>query len=192
MSIRKIIIWILLLIVIDQAIKIVINSFFLESQFEIIPSLFEFKPFFNTKHSYPNSLLYEHFNIDMGLWFHGILFLIILIVATFFLVYVRNNIQGDKKLLDLAYIFLFAAAICSISGNFIWEKGVLDFIYLKPFFIFDLKDLYANCFVILFLIYYYKNRNQLKTVNIKNMFAYLREQLRKTIRKENTPEREQE
>ena len=121
MSIRKIIIWILLLIVIDQAIKILINSFFLESQFEIIPSLFEFKPFFNTKHSYPNNLIYKHFNIDMGLWLHSVLFLIILMVATFFWLYARNNVQGNKRIIDFAYFFLFATAICSISGNFIFQ-----------------------------------------------------------------------
>jgi len=164
MKARKLIYWIVLLILIDQAIKIIISSFFLENQFEIIPSLFEFKPIFNDKHSYVNSLLYKNFNIDMGLWFHIVFFLFIEILLLFLYGYCRKNIFENKKLLDVAFIFQIAGVICALIGNLIWEKGTLDFMYLKPLFIFDFKDMYVNCFVILFLIYFHKNRTQMKSI----------------------------
>ena len=181
MSIRKIIFLICLLVFIDQIIKIVIYSFFMEVKFEIIPSLFEFKPFFNVKHSYVNNLLYKYFNVNLGLLLHvGLyLFILIIFIPSLWLTF-RNNIHENKKLLDVAFSFMIAATICAISGNVIWQKGTLDYIYLKPLFIFDLKDLYSNCFTILLLFYVFKNRAQLKKIKkIKNVFFYIKEHLRK-------------
>ena len=181
MKTPKIIYWILLLIALDQTIKIIINSFFLETQFEIIPSLFEFKPTFNDKHSWVNSLLYGNFNVNVGLWFHIILFLFIGIIVFTFYAYFRNNIAENKKLLNVAFIFSIAGIICAFIGNLIWKKGTLDFIYLKPLFVFDLKDLYLNCcFIPLFLIYAHKNREQIRTIKIKNVIDYIKEQLKIT------------
>jgi len=181
MKAQKIICWILLLIVLDQTIKIIINSFFLETQFDIIPSLFEFAPTFNDKHSWVNYLFYENFNVNMGLWFHIILFLFIGIIVSTFYGYCRNNIVENKKLLDATFIFFTAGFVCALIGNLIWEKGTLDFIYLKPLFVFDLKDLYINCcFIPLFLIYANKNREQIRTIKIKNVIDYIKEKLKIT------------
>ena len=181
MKLRTIIFLILTLVVADQVIKIVINAFFLENQFEIIPSLFEFRPTFNVKHSYLNGILYKHFNVNLGLLFHVVLYLFILIILmpSLWLTF-RNNIHENKKLLDVAFSFIIAAAICAISGNLIWQKGTLDFIYLKPLFTFDLKDLYSNCFMILYLVYVFKNRTLLKDVKkFKSICFYFREHLKK-------------
>src|SRR5690554_4447980 len=75
MKTQEIILWTLLLIIIDQVIKIIINSYFLESHFDI-PSLIELKPTFNDKHSYFNSLLNRYSNLNIGLEIHLSLFLI--------------------------------------------------------------------------------------------------------------------
>ena len=168
MKAKRIIFWILLLIVIDQAVKIIINSFFLETQFEIIPSLFEFKPVFNDKHSYVNDLLFKNFNIDLGLWFHLIVFLLAQMMLCFLYVKFKKNIVENKKLLGLVILFQIAGFICALIGNLIWQKGTLDYIYLKPLFVFDLKDLYIDCFAILFLVYCHKNKAQMKLVRMKN------------------------
>lgn len=50
MKTRTVILRILFLIAIDQAIKIIINNYFLDCQCVIIPSLLEFKPTFNIDH----------------------------------------------------------------------------------------------------------------------------------------------
>jgi len=177
---KKIISWIFLLVILDQATKIIINSFFMETHFEIIPSLFEFKPTFNDKHSYLNDLLYKHFNINLGLLFHVILFLFIGIIVFTFYSYCRSNIVENKKLLDAAFIFFTAGFLCALIGNLIWEKGTLDFIYLKPLFVFDLKDLYINCCFISLFIYALKNDNQIRAIKIKNVIYYIKEQLKIT------------
>ena len=153
----------------------------MEIRFEIIPSLFEFRPFFNVNHTYVNDLLYKYFNINLGLLFHIVLFLFILIIfiPSLWLAF-RNNIHKNKILLDVAFSFITAAAICAISGNLIWQRGTLDYIYLKPFFIFDLKDLYSNVFLILLIVYAFKNKAELKEVKkIKNVLFYIIEHLRK-------------
>jgi hypothetical protein len=53
-----------------------------------------------------------------------------------------------------------AAVLCALIGNIIWRKGTLDYIYLKPLFVFDLKDVYSDFGIIIFLIYAFKNREQ--------------------------------
>lgn len=169
MKLRTILCWIFVLVIIDQVIKIVINTFFLDSQFEIIPSLFEFNPIFNDKHSYVNSLFYNKFHINLGLWPHLILFLILEIVVLALYDYFRKNISKNRKLLDAAVIFQSAGIICALIGNLIWKNGTLDYIYLKPLFVFDLKDLYLNCFSILFLIYVWLNRNEIHQIKMKNI-----------------------
>ena len=178
MKARTIILWIFSLIIIDQIIKIVIYSFFFGTQFEIIPSLFEFKPVFNDKHSYLNVLLYKNFNIDLGLCFHIVLFLLAEIIFLAFYYYMRKNITGNKKLLDIAIIFQSAGLICGLIGNLIWKKGTLDYIYLKPLFVFDLKDVYLNCFPVLFLVYLHKVRSQTKTIKIKDIILYIKESIK--------------
>lgn len=174
---QQILFWIILLIIIDQSVKIVINSFFLDSHFEIIPVLIEFKPIFNDKHSYVNALIDKHFGVNLGLWFHIILFLFIQIIFLILYSFWRNNTSSHKKLLDTAFAFQVAGLVCALIGNVIWEKGILDFIYLKPLFIFDLKDLYINCFVILFLIFVFKNKTQFRTLKTKDLTEYAKDKL---------------
>ena len=173
---QAIILRVILLVVIDQAIKIIIYSFYLDYTFDIIPSLLEFKPYFNSKHSYVNFLLDKHFQINAGFWPHIILYLLLAVFV--FILYATFRTKPNTthiKVLDTAFIFLIAALACALIGNIIWEKGTLDYIYLKPLFIFDLKDIYSNCFLVIFLIYFHKNKDQMKTLqmmSIKEVFRY--------------------
>jgi hypothetical protein len=162
MKARNIIAWIFILITIDQTIKILINIYFGNVHFEIIPSLIEFKPTFNERHSWVNNLLDDNFGVNVGLIPHVILYILIGIFIPMLFSYFRNNINADKILIDIAIIFMMAAVFGALIGNIIWKNGTLDYIYLKPWFVFDLKDLYSNLGVITFLIYAFKNRGQLE------------------------------
>ncbi len=42
----------------------------------------------------------------------------------------KNKLKTDN--VCLSYI---AELSCSLIGNLIWEKGILDYIYLKPLYI---------------------------------------------------------
>lgn len=167
MKVRNIICWIIVLVILDQTVKLFIYHNYLDLRFDIIPSILEFRPTFNTKHSYVNSLLYNNFGFDAGFWPHIILFIIIEIVFLFLYLYLRNNTQKNR-LLDIAFIFQTAGILCAYAGNILWREGTLDFIFLKPLFVFDLKDLYLNCFLVLFLMFYLKNQKRLNEVKIKD------------------------
>jgi hypothetical protein len=182
MKTQTIVIWILILIIIDQAIKILIYNLFGEVHFEIIPSLLDFKPTFNVKHSWINALLNKNFGVNVGLLPHVILYILIGIFTPMFFFYFRNNISANKKLIGIAIVFMMAAVLCALIGNIIWKNGTLDYIYLKPFFVFDLKDLYSDIGVITFLIYAFKNRGQFekltKGMKIRDVYIDTKNRLR--------------
>jgi lipoprotein signal peptidase len=153
MSIKKIILWTVILIAIDQLIKVLIYSYFFNVRFEIIPSLLEFYPKFNIQYSYINALLNSHFGINIGHVWHIIYVLIIQVVLICIYIYFRK--KNHTKLLDFSLIF-FESGIISAFISYFFKEGCLDYIYFKPLFIFDLKDLYLNCFRVLFFIYFLK------------------------------------
>lgn len=175
---QHILFWIIFLIAIDQAVKIVINTYFLDAHFEIIPGLLEFKPVFNSKHSYLNSLLYKYFDINLGFWFHILLFLLAQGIFLVLYGFLKNNSTVNKKLLDAGMVFQLSGFVCALIGNIIWENGILDFIYLKPLFVFDFKDVYLNCFAVLFLIFLHKNKKQMKHLKKQDIFHYSKTKLK--------------
>ncbi|OQX98880.1 MAG: hypothetical protein B6I20_10545 [Bacteroidetes bacterium 4572_117] len=181
MKTQTIITWILILVIIDQAIKIVIYNLYGEINIEIIPSLLEFKPTFNVKHSWVNTILNKNFGINFGLLPHVILYILIGILIPVYCSYFRNNIPTNKKLIELAIVFFMAAVLCALIGNIIWKNGTLDYIYLKPLFVFDLKDMYSDFGIILFLIYVLKNRKQFekltKGMKIRDVYMDTRNRL---------------
>jgi hypothetical protein len=153
MSIKKVILWIAMLVFIDQIIKIIINKYFFDYRFEIIPSLFEFRPVFNGKGPYYFHLLNLNINLIIITVFNAV---ILGLVSIWY-----NKVRRAKNsilLLDFAFIFFVAVFVCSIISFTVWEKGCLDYIYLKPLFVFDLKDLYGNCCTCLSLVFAYKYR----------------------------------
>ena len=180
MNAKKIISGILFLILLDQIIKVIINVYFLDVRFTILSPFFEFEPIFNNKYSYLNSLLHNKFDVDLGFWFHIVLNIVIFIVVFFAYRFLRNNLNRSK-LFDISFVFCFSGIIAAFISTSIWEKGCLDYIYLKPLFVFDLKDLYVNCSIILYLIYFLKNRkiikelDEKKGVNLKNLFSSFRD-----------------
>jgi hypothetical protein len=120
-------------------------------------------------------LLYNKFHIDIGLYAHIILFLIIEVVVLIFYGYFRNNNLKNKKLLDFAFIFQSAGIIYAFIGNLIWKKGTLDYIYLKSLFVFDLKDLYMNCcFVVLFLMFALRNDTEIRKMKVKDIVLHIK------------------
>ena len=171
MKTRAVLLWAIALFVIDQVIKIVINRYFLDINFDIIPPVFYFKPKLSLHYSYVNYL----FKLGWGFWTHAIIrcFAFILIV---FLYDLFKNISGNAKIINTAFIFAFAALLCSLVDTFCWG-GSLDYIYLKPLFIFDLKDLYIDAFVILFLFYCIKNKIHFSFSKNKDIIHHFKNRL---------------
>ncbi len=175
MKIRNVVFLTLFLIVLDQAVKLIIIAYYFDVTFPIIPSLLDFRPKFNDKHSYVNVLLNQYLGVHVGLLPHIILFIAIQFVMILLFGYFRKNIKNNR-ILGVAFAFQMSAMACAMLGNLVWKQGTLDFIYLIPFFIFDLKDLYSNCFILLFFIYVNSVKKALDKVHLSDVIIYAKEQ----------------
>jgi len=154
MKVKQVIYWVIVLFAVDQIIKIIIDRCFLDIRFDIIPPLFYFKPTFNHDYSWINGL----FQLGIGFWAHIILFVFISVI--FIALYDFMKTLNNTKLMHITFIFGFAGMSCGLIGTIFWN-GCLDYIYLKPLFVFDLKDLYVDSFVILFLVCCFKDKRLL-------------------------------
>lgn len=158
MIIKKKGVWlaIIMLIAIEQGIKAIINNVFLESNVPIFAPWLYFSPMFNRDYSWFNSML----QLGVGKWVHVLVVLVILILA--FLFYRSMNSRKTTTLLiDIAFAFLLAGGMCSLIDKVFWD-GSLDYIQIKGYFTFDLKDVYINVFngllILMFLVDYKRLR----------------------------------
>ena len=178
MKTKIVLLWAIALCAIDQTIKIVIDKHFLDLRFDIIPPLFYFRPKFNHDYTWVNNL----FGLGLGFWAHIVLlcFVVVIVVVLYDLF---KTVSGNAKIVNTAFIFMFAGVFCFLIGTIFWG-GCLDYIYLKPLFIFDLKDLYLNVFSILILYYFFKNRKMLD----KEMNNYFKSKFKSLFGKEDKKE----
>ena len=172
MRIRLIIFLVIILVAIEQIIKLIICLNYQDISLEIIPSLIDFKPTLNNKTFYWLGLM----NIDFGRWLRLATAIIILIALCLFYLYLKRTLQ-NKKWLDISFVFGIAGVLCSLSDN-IFFGGSWDYVYLKPLFIFDLKDIYMDCFSIFFLICCYRNRTEISNIKMKNIISFLKNELK--------------
>lgn len=138
---------------IDQLSKIIVHHYFLDLKFDIIPNLFEFYPVYNTKYSYLINIL---LGLDMPLYIF-IIYIFLIQCIMFFYFFKKAE---QSKLYIVLFIFFEAGHCCALITYFFWSRGCLDFIYLKPLFIFDFKDLYNSIFGILLFFYLSKIVNK--------------------------------
>ena len=154
MTIKKKSIWlaIIALIAIEQGIKVIINNDFLESNVPILSPWLYFSPMLNRDYSWFNSML----QLGVGKWVH-ILAVLVILISAFLFYRSMNNRKKTTLLIDVAFMFLLAGGICSLIDKVLWS-GSLDYIQLKGYFTFDLKDVYINVFngflVLMFIIDY--------------------------------------
>ncbi|MDR1624340.1 MAG: signal peptidase II [Tannerellaceae bacterium] len=167
-KIRTVILVSIVLVVIEQAIKWIISTNYQHVTVEIIPSLLDFKPTLNNKTFYWLGLM----NINVGRWARMATVIIFSGILCLFYLYTKGTFK-HKTCLDVAFIFGFAGMLCSLSDN-IFFGGSWDYVYLKPLFVFDLKDLYLNCFSVFCVICCYKNRTETSEIKMKDIISFLK------------------
>lgn len=168
MKTKTVILWVIILVAIEQIIKLIIAQNYQDVNFEIIPSLVDFKPTLNNKTFYWLGLI--DVNVDQIIRLGtGLIFLVVLAI---FYLYLKKTIQ-NRKWVDITFIFGFAGILCSISDNIVFG-GSWDYVYIKPLFIFDLKDIYLNCFSILFIVCFYQNRSEMFKIKTKDIIYSLK------------------
>lgn len=145
---KKNILLIVLLIMIDQGIKLIIYKYFLDTRFDILSPVLEFYPKFNANYSY---VIKDLLHMELS----GVLYVLFILVIQILAIhlYVKKRKCTESFLLDFVFILFEAGYLSALFSYIFWGKGCLDFIYLKGLFIFDLKDIYLTVFG--FSLYFY-------------------------------------
>ena len=171
----------LVLFVIEQGIKLIIDKFFFEDYFEIIPGFLAFDPIINTEGSWLNA------RFGAGVGFNTLIVLNFLSILLFFAVY-KFYLSRNKKLfwVDMSFLFVLCGALCSLIDK-IFYGGSLDYIGISNLFIADLKDIYINIglFSLVLLLYkidYFKEDESSLKQDIKilkDFISYIKSDLLK-------------
>ncbi|MGL4760684.1 MAG: signal peptidase II [Sarcina sp.] len=134
------------LIFLDQGSKIIINNFFFNDKFDIIPNFLSFHPIINTKGSWLNV------RFGTGIGFPMLIALNIIAIFLFIEFYRYYTHLGHKSFWsDLCFISISAGCLCSLIDK-IFYGGSLDFIGISNLFIADLKDIYINIAIFAFIL----------------------------------------
>lgn len=158
------ILMIFLLVIIDQLIKLIVKGYY-GVKAPIVGNIISFKPTHNKKLSWFNSL----FNIEPNKILQAILtVIVILLIYSSYRFYYENKVQGTlSKVLEM---LLLAGSICSLMDKVFWN-GSLDYIMLRGFFIFDLKDVYLTIFEVGMIIFVLKNWSKICKINEKQLLS---------------------
>lgn len=171
---KKIWISILLLITIEQVIKIVINNNFLNRKVTILPPVLYFQPMFNRDYSWANSML----QLNVGKWIHIVLVAIMIIVIYLFYKYLYKQ-SLTNKIINCMFIFIFSGAMCSMMDKVLWN-GSLDYIFINGFFTFDLKDVYIDIFIGLLIVSLIFENKLVKQIDDNILKGFIKYILRKS------------
>lgn len=154
----------LFLILIDQFIKIIISSSFMQYDFDIIGNVLRFSPVINTNLSWAGNFV-NIFSIPLFTISFNLIALYIFISGYALYKAKRSTISLSVKVIMICGI---AGCLCSLIDKLFWG-GSLDFIQIPNFFIFDLKDCYLSVAGILFVILGILNS---KEISVKEYFHF--------------------
>jgi Lipoprotein signal peptidase len=155
-----------LLVLLDQLVKRYIAQHMMDMHFKIFGNFLDFMPHLNTSYSWLNSLT------DMGIGRTVHILTVLVLFALTCIIYDFIRITYSLKTYEhCLFTLLFAGMVCSFLDKVFWG-GSLDFIWLKGFFIFDLKDVYLTGAEILLVIKFFINREfrNFKTIEVLREF----------------------
>lgn len=150
-----------LLVMIDQAVKIIISRWFFDRCFGLVGDMLQFSPVHNTALSWVNSSL----NLGIGFIPHLLLNAFLVVIVVLIYQYCKGKYAVGKGA-DAIFIFFIAGALCSLIDKIFWP-GSLDYIYLKGFFTFDLKDVYLTTCEVLLVVLAIKYREVWHQVKLR-------------------------
>ncbi|MGL4453494.1 MAG: signal peptidase II [Sarcina sp.] len=133
------------LMLLDQGLKIIINNFFFEAKFDIIPEFLSFHPIINTKGSWLNV------RFGTGIGFPMLILLNIIALFIFIEFYRYYTLKNKNFWSDLCFITIISGCLCSLIDK-VFYGGSLDFIGISNLFIADLKDIYINIAIFAFIL----------------------------------------
>lgn len=146
---RKNIIVSMVLVLLDQLVKLFILYYFMNVDIILIPGFLYFCPVQNTNLSWVASL--SNYNTPVFLMIIIQIFGLALIL--FIYRYILFIWDEKKYLINGMIYFYIAGIICSFIDVMFWG-GSLDFVRLFDWFTFDFKDVYLTIATIYMIIYY--------------------------------------
>lgn len=160
-----------ILILIEQIIKIIINSKFIDKSYPLLAPILYFEPVFNRHYSWFNSML----ELGIGKGMHIVFVAIMTIGILFFYKYIIKE-YGLIKIVNIMFAFVFAGAICSLIDKVFWD-GSLDYILVRGFFTFDLKDVYINVFNGLLILSLFLPGKEMKVLTERDLLKGFKQYL---------------
>lgn len=156
-------------IFIDQCFKLTIKYFFFNSSFEIIKNFLSFNPIINSNGSWLNA----RFGTSISFSLLNSINIVALILFVELYRYIIKNNKNDF-FSNICFIFIFSGAFCSLIDK-LFYGGSLDFIGISNLFIADIKDIYINIGILLFIVYIYNSGylNNNDNTTIKDDLKYL-------------------
>ncbi len=143
MNIRKGIGLSVLLIALDQVIKLIIYHFAMGKKIRLLGDFIYFSPVFNKDISWASART----GLKVGLAPH-IAFSIVLTIVFILLGIKYYHQYTDKKYMIIAYFVSLSGMICSAIDRIFWGSSI-DYIGIKGFCVFDLKDMLVNAMYVL-------------------------------------------
>lgn len=141
----------IILMLLDQGLKIIIKFNFFNTYLEIIPDFLYFNPIINTQGSWLNARFNFNVSFPLLILINGISLIL------FIEIYRYSKYKGVKIFWsDMCFIFIFAGALCSFIDK-VFYGGSLDFIGISDLFIADFKDMYINLGLLFFIMSCYKS-----------------------------------
>ncbi|SHF16068.1 signal peptidase II [Clostridium fallax] len=187
-SSKSLVILFFILFLLDQGGKLIIKLFFFHKDFYIIDNFLSFHPIINSEGSWLNA----RFGTNVSFGF--LIFLNIIALIIFWEGYRYYKKLGHRdSWSDLCIVFIMAGCICSLIDK-IFYGGSLDFIGISDLFIADLKDIYINLAVFLFILTVYFNgflnddeKSTLKDdiQSIKKFFKFIKEDIQSQFKSKN-------
>ena len=143
---KPLVIPILCLVLIDQIIKIIISSVFMQYRFDIVDNFARFNPTINTDLSWAGNYIHIFSNLPVTVLLS--LFVLFLFISGYLLYISKRKTSSFSAKVIIG--FGVAGCLCSLSDKIFWGSS-LDFIQITSF-IFDLKDCYLTVAVVLFAV----------------------------------------
>ncbi|MGG7179468.1 signal peptidase II [Clostridium paraputrificum] len=148
---KKVLSIFIILMLIDQGIKLIIKFFFFNDYFSIIKNFLSFNPIINTDGSWLNA------RFGTGVSFPLLISINFISLILFIELYRYVLSKSNKSFsIDMCFLFIFAGALCSLIDK-IFYGGSLDFIGIGTLFIADIKDIYINLGILFFVISIYES-----------------------------------
>lgn len=137
------------LMIFDQGLKLFINNFLFETKLNIIDEFLSFNPIINTNGSWLNA------RFDTSLSFSFLIITNVLALALFLEVYRYFLSKSHNSFWeDSCFLFIFCGALCSLIDK-VFYGGSLDFIGIGNLFVADIKDIYIDIGMLLFIVSIY-------------------------------------